>query len=201
MGFQFQCPQGHLLEGDESQAGQQCHCPMCGMLFIIPQPIVTPAAAAEGGPAFRFSDRFSGVGGEESPSAPAGPAPPEAPALPAGDPSAPYVPEQGAGPMTAPPEPELLHIPCPNGHELETPVEMLEQEVLCPQCNAQFRLRRKDSVEFKRKKEQEEKLRLEKVGNLWLNWAIVAVVLVVLILVGLVIFSQMSQPTGLPTPK
>ena len=56
-------------------------------------------------------------------------------------------------------------------------------------------------MEYKRKKEQDEKLRLEKVGNLWLNWAIVAVVLVVLILVGLVIFSQMSQPTDLPTPK
>jgi hypothetical protein len=95
--------------------------------------------------------------------------------------------------MAAPPEPEVLHIPCPNGHELETPVDMLDQEVLCPHCNAQFKLKRTNSVEFKTKKEREEKLRLEKTGNLWLTWAIVAVVLVGLILVGLVVFSQMNQ--------
>jgi hypothetical protein len=184
MPFQFQCPQGHLLEGDESQAGQQCHCPTCGMLFIIPQPIAAPAGA--GGP-FRFSERFEGIAG--------------APA--ADDPSAPYVPVEApavatspASPMAAPPEPELLHIPCPNGHELETPVEMLEQEVLCPQCNAQFRLRRKDSVEYKKKKEQDEAIRLEKVGRLWLNWAIVAIVLVVLIFIGLVAYSNMSEPVA-----
>jgi hypothetical protein len=179
-----------LLEGDESQAGQQCHCPTCGMLFIIPQPLVSPAGGC-GGP-FRFSERFEGLEGGSQPTAAA-----------ASDPSAPFVPESHAAvaapasPMAAPPEPELLHIPCPNGHELETPVEMLEQEVLCPHCNAQFRLRRKDSVEFKKKKEQEEALRLEKVGRLWLNWAIVAIVLVVLIFIGLIAYSTMNQPTGL----
>jgi hypothetical protein len=190
MPFQFQCPQGHLLEGDESQAGQQCHCPTCGMLFIIPQPIAAPAGAGEG--PFHFSERFEGIDGGQ----------PQV-ATPEGDPSAPYVPAIDAAspaattPVTAaPPEPELLHIPCPNGHELETPVEMLDQEVLCPQCNAQFRLRRKDSVEFKKKKEQEEAIRLEKVGRLWLNWAIVAVVLVVLIFIGLILFSNMSEPVA-----
>jgi uncharacterized membrane protein YvbJ len=71
---------------------------------------------------------------------------------------------------------------------------MLEQEVLCPQCNAQFRLRRKNSVEFKKKKEQDDRMRLERSGRLWLNWAIVAVVLVVLGLIGLIVVSQMSQP-------
>jgi hypothetical protein len=173
------------------------------MLFIIPQPIAAqpaggfpaPAAAAGGGP-FRFSERFEGIDPGQSQVA-----------TPEGDPSAPYVPAIDpaaaaavASPTAAPPEPEpeLLHIPCPNGHELETPVEMLDQEVLCPQCNAQFRLRRKDSVEFKKKKEQEESIRLEKVGRLWLNWAIVAIVLVVLIFVGLILFSNMSEPTVAP---
>jgi uncharacterized membrane protein YvbJ len=70
---------------------------------------------------------------------------------------------------------------------------MLDQEVLCPQCNAQFKLRRKDSVEYKKKKELDERIRLERVGKLWLNWAIVAVVLVVLGLVGLIVISQMSK--------
>jgi hypothetical protein len=194
MPFQFQCPQGHLLEGDESQAGQQCHCPMCGMLFIIPQPIAAPVAAG-GGP-FRFSERFEGINPSQDQVAAQQVATPE------GDPSAPYLPGVGPSGATqeaaAPTEPELLHIPCPNGHELETPVEMLDQEVLCPQCNAQFRLRRKDSVEFKKKKEQEEAIRLEKVGRLWLNWAIVAIVLVVLIFIGLILFSNMSEPTVPP---
>jgi hypothetical protein len=160
MTFQFQCPQGHLLEGDESQAEQQCQCPMCGMLFIIPQPIVAPAAAA---PAF-------------VPGGPSG--------------------EASANPIAAPPEPEILHIPCPNGHELETPVEMLDQDVLCPECNTQFRLKRTNSIEYKTKKEREEQLRLEKTGNLWLTWAIVAVVLVGLILVGLAVYSQLNQPVS-----
>src|SRR5436190_10096813 len=44
MSFQFQCPQGHLLEGDPSQAGQTCNCPTCGMLFIIPAPLAAPVA-------------------------------------------------------------------------------------------------------------------------------------------------------------
>jgi hypothetical protein len=99
---------------------------------------------------------------------------------------------------TAPAEPELLHIPCPNGHELETPAEMLDQEVLCPQCNAQFRLRRKNSVEYQKKKEMQEAVRLERVGGLWLTWAIIAVIAVVVGLVALIGMSQMSQP---PLPK
>lgn len=183
MAFQFQCPQGHLLSGDESQAGQQCHCPTCGMLFIIPQPVAAPAASGSFGDAgfgaFPPPDAPSTVGTQFSTfgAGQGGPG--------SGDPNA---------PMPQPAAPELLHIPCPNGHELETPVEMLDQEVLCPQCNAQFRLRRKDSVEYKKKRELEEHIRLEKSGKMWLNWAIVAVVLVVLGLVGLIVVSEFSKP-------
>lgn len=39
MAFQFLCPQGHLLQGDESQAGQQCKCPYCETLFVVPAPV------------------------------------------------------------------------------------------------------------------------------------------------------------------
>lgn len=175
MAFQFQCPQGHLLSGDESQAGQQCHCPTCGMLFIIPQPIGPPAGGFETG------SRFAGL-------AAAGPS--DAPPLNFGGPTA----AATLAPMAA--TEELLHIPCPNGHELETPVDMLDQDVLCPQCDVQFRLRRKDSVEYKKRKELEEKIRLEKLGSLWLTWAIVAVVVVVLGLAGLIIASNLSEESG-----
>lgn len=84
--------------------------------------------------------------------------------------------------------PELLHIPCPQGHELETPRDMLNQEVLCPQCGAQFRLREKDSVEFIRRKEAEEERRANKAGNMWLNGAITVAVVVILALIGIIVF-------------
>jgi hypothetical protein len=193
MTFQFQCPQGHLLSGDESQAGQACHCPICGMLFLIPQPIA-PAAGPFGGPAAGAAP-FAGLAG------PAAPAPQFAPPYtpPPSEPEPIFVPGQPQAPAAAEPEPapvpeepELLHIPCPNGHELETPVDMLDQEVLCPTCNTQFRLRRKNSREFIKKKELEEKIRLKKVGGLWLTWAIIAVVAVGLGLVGLIVASQMK---------
>ena len=45
MTFHFQCPYGHLLAGEESQAGQQCMCPVCTTLFIIPAPLA-PACRA-----------------------------------------------------------------------------------------------------------------------------------------------------------
>jgi len=145
MAFQFQCPQDHLLEGDESQAGQAINCPVCGMLFIIPEPIATPAA--------------------ESP-------PPE--------------PE-------IPPEPELLHIPCPNGHVLEVPPEMLDTEVLCPHCKAQFRLRAKDSVEHRKRREQEEAIRDAKTNKFYYQFAIVVVSVVALLLLTLMIMSLMNN--------
>ena len=182
MAFQFQCPQGHLLSGDESQAGQQCHCPTCGILFIIPQPIGSPAASG-----FEPGGRFAGLADSR---------PSDAPALNFGGGSA-----TAATMAPAAPAEELLHIPCPNGHELETPVDMLDQEVLCPQCNAQFRLRRKDSVEYKQRKELEEKIRLEKLGSLWLTWAIVAVVVVVLGLAGLIIASNLGDEAPVPKAK
>src|SRR6185295_8589581 len=36
MTFQFLCPQGHLLQGEEAHMGMQCQCPQCGTAFIIP---------------------------------------------------------------------------------------------------------------------------------------------------------------------
>lgn len=147
MSFQFQCPQGHLLEGEESQAGQPVNCPVCQMLFLVPAPIVAPAAAT-------------------------------APA------AAEETPEETKAPVFAAAEvarePDLLHIPCPKGHELEVPRDMLGQEVLCPHCNAQFLLKERDSVEFKRRRDEEQTRRDIRLGNAWLNWAIIIAVLVVL---------------------
>ena len=51
----------------------------------------------------------------------------------------------------------------------------------------------KNSVEYKKKKELQEALRLERVGSLWLNWAIVAVVFVVILFIVLIVMTQMGQ--------
>ena len=152
MSFQFECPNGHLLEGTPDQAGQQCHCPTCGMLFLIPEPIAEEPAE---------DPRWGAVSGRK---------------------------KRGLGDL-APAGPKLLHIPCPNGPELETPPEMLEQEVLCPQCHAQFKLRHKNSVEYKR--EQEEKLMIKehRLGSAWLQGAIIIAVLIVIGLGALIAIS------------
>lgn len=157
MAFQFQCPQGHLLEGDESQAGQTCLCPTCGMAFIIPAPLTAPASDWS--------------------------APQEA--------QGPAFPDVGPGfkaqlPGVEPASP-LLHIPCPKGHELEVPPEMLNQDVMCPHCGEQFRLKERDSVEFKRKQQEEEEKRIAKSGKLWFNWAVTIAVLIVIFLVVLIV--------------
>ncbi len=190
MSFQFQCPQGHLLEGDPSQAGQAVHCPTCGMLFLIPAPLAAaPQPQQNFGPTFGppgepAPSRFAHLGAATSDASASDTAvAPPAPAMETPEPPA---------------EPELLHIPCPKGHLLETPLEMLDQEVLCPTCNAQFKLRKKDSVEFKRKKEETERIKEIKTGSLWLNIAIVAAVLVGLLVVGLIAMTIAGSTKGLP---
>jgi len=166
MAFQFQCPNGHLLEGEESQAGEQCQCPICQTLFIIPQPIV-----------------------EEQPHAASSQSAATPPAFPAIGPAASRSSAKPAAPVEIK-EPEFLHIPCPEcKQELETPVEMLDQEVMCPHCQAQFQLRRRDSVEFKRKRKQEAEIRERKTDNWWFNFAIVAVVAVLIFLCVLIFMS------------
>jgi DNA-directed RNA polymerase subunit RPC12/RpoP len=148
MAFQFQCPHDHLLEGDESQAGQAIHCPVCGVLFLIPDPAEPPEPVIATGP-------------------------------------------QPAATAAKPAEPELLHIPCPNGHELEVPPEMLETEVLCPQCNAQFFLRARDSIEHRRRREEQERLRDEKLNRFWLRFSIGVAVAAGLLILTLLIMSTM----------
>ena len=157
MSFQFTCPGGHLLEGDEAHIGQQCQSPICGVMCVIPAPPGVDVAATQ------QPGQLPQVG------------PQPAPETVDFDPHA---------------TPDLLHIPCPNGHELETPLEMLGQDVLCPHCGAQFHLRRKDSIEYKRKREQDLEQREHKLGKAWLNWA---VVIAVLVLLGLILIIATSS--------
>lgn len=152
MAFQFMCPQGHLLEGEESLAGTQLNCPQCQMLFIVPDPVPAAATAESGLP-----DVTRRTGSAFSPT-----------------------PHQAAAP-------DLLHIPCPKGHILETPPEMLGQLVLCPHCGAQFTLKQTESLEHKAKKEKEQELADRKSGNLWFNWAVAIAVVVLAALIFLIV--------------
>lgn len=154
------------------------------MLFIIPAPLAYPAAA----PAPVYS-QYVPPAPEPAPE----PAPNPFAHLNLGGPAAAAPAADAPAEAPAPAEPEFLHIPCPNGHELETPLDMLDQEVLCPQCQAQFLLRRQDSVEFKKKQEEAERIRLHKLSNAWLQWAIIAVVVVVLGLLGLIVMSALNK--------
>lgn len=53
MAFQFLCPRGHLLEGDESQSGEQLQCPYCQTVFVVPAPdFHPPASSGESGQSF-----------------------------------------------------------------------------------------------------------------------------------------------------
>ena len=183
MTFHFQCPNGHLLAGEESQAGQQCMCPVCTALFISPAPLTsafpaispfpepTPsagtAAAPSPFPAFDPYDR------RPPKTLPAITPEPEPPAGPQPTPPAP-------APLVVPTESEVLHIPCPQGHRLETPAEMLDQEVLCPHCQVRFHLRRKDSEEYKQKKRAERARKEQRKGLAWIIWAVVVVIAVLL---------------------
>ena len=181
MAFQFQCPQCvNLLEAEESQAGQQCNCPFCSTLFFIPSPIAPAPGPAAPSP-------------EPPAPAPASPAPQAPfPGIDLGGPGGPAPAPQPSDPVALESkEPELLHIPCPDCQEmLETPVEMLDQDVMCPHCQAQFQLRRQNSLEYKKKQQQQREMREHKASKAWFNWAIVVAVLVVMFLLFLIFSSQ-----------
>ena len=191
MTFQFLCPQGHLLQGEEADMGMQCQCPQCGMAFIIPtveRPTYAQSDDLTADPSQiqperqpeRFNQPEIDIGfADESPLDTGaalremnfdGPAP-------------------GVGALSDAARVEtLLHIPCPNGHELETPLEMVGQRALCPHCRVEFTLRREKSIEYLHQQELLDRRR----AQFWFQAAIAAagvVILAVLIMVALMIFS------------
>ena len=176
MQFQFLCPNGHLLAADVSQAGAQCRCPECGILFLIPRAATIPLDSAPLGPNPPIRETepdASDLTSEPQIGPPEVVEPAEAPPINV-EPDASDAPPIADSDEPAPP----LHIPCPSGHELETPVEMLGEEALCPYCKARFQLRYEDSREYHEKRAFLRKLHEQKVSRLWLTWSIVAAVVV-----------------------
>jgi hypothetical protein len=182
MPFQFLCPQGHLLQGDEAHMGLQTQCPHCGIMFLIPvvggaQPEVqgnawgqapqgphegiSPDVLVGGESPGDFLERIAGPREEPGTGA-------------AGDRASSEPAAEFAVGVSDDSTPGVVHIPCPNGHELETPFDMLGQEVLCPHCHAQFHLRYEDSLEYQEKLAKRER----ELAKTWFNWAIAAAVLI-----------------------
>ncbi len=152
--------------------GMACQCPQCGMTFIIPS-IQQPAAAV---PEWTAEDYAAQAAAEQ----------------PAAEPEKPVLHELLDELHLGKPadinaladfEPSLYHIACPNGHELEAPPDMIDQEVLCPYCSVQFRLRIENSAEYRQRLDMLDRER----ARFWFNWAIAAAVLVGLGLIVMVI--------------
>jgi hypothetical protein len=301
MPFQFYCPQGHLLEGHESQMGQQSQCPMCGSVFVMPmmpgapmqpggpmpggamhpgawpgygQPGMPgygqPAAggyAPPGAPGYgqpappgygqpmpqgyppmhpvgypgypagypgspenmmpggampgygqpAAEPTYSGPPGEQAPSgfpaintqglpatdlgaAPAvqGGSQPQAASEPAATPESPAAAAPSSPPAEEKKEPRIVRIPCPQGHELQTPMDMVNQEVLCPICATQFHLRYEDSLEFKEEQVELRRRKAEQLNSAALKWSIITAAVVVAAIVGMIIYHVASAPPSEP---
>lgn len=183
MVFQFLCPRGHLLQVEESLAGQLCQCPHCESEFLVPQPCGDPrpdhlpvAHAQTGDPSALHV-------GPPDPPFPQGAFPGIRTGATAADDPAEAAAQLGLG---IAPHQDFLHIPCPKGHLLETPRDLLGQDAMCPFCQSQFRLRLADSREYRREQAERQQRRELKLGQSWLQWAIATAVVVVLGVIALV---------------
>ena len=240
MPFQFMCPQGHLLEGHESQMGQQTQCPVCGTAMIVPilpGPGPTPGGFLQGGspgypPGYPPPGYPSPHAGGATPWQPGpanqgpmagylgGHAPhagqavgafhdvdaaettfPQVGVLPEFQPPQTsadaalgeiHVPREAgsSGSVEAPKEPSFVTILCPNNHELQTPLDMIGQDAMCPQCSVQFRLRYEDSLEYREEKKKVQARRADEFGTSALKWAIVAAVIVVLGIITMIVLAS-----------
>jgi len=85
-------------------------------------------------------------------------------------------------------------IPCPRGHVLKAGEHMLGQQVVCPECNELFLLRKEDSLEQRRKQEKARRAEEERMAKLWLSRAIWAAALIVASLVGMIALSFAFRP-------
>lgn len=186
MTFQFLCPQGHLLEGEENLAGGQLTCPLCQTLFIVPDPpsgaphAQTPADAggfpgiSTGGETPQIN--LGGVGDAMQQTAAAA--------------------ETAAAVEVPEPEPEpeedpnrIVRVICPEGHELHTPMSMLGQDAMCPHCETQFQLRYEDTLEYKEEQEARRQKREEAFNQGALKWSIAAAVLVSIGLITMIVLA------------
>jgi len=85
-------------------------------------------------------------------------------------------------------------IPCPRGHVLQAAERMLDQQVVCPQCNEVFTLRAADSIEHRKERKRLEREQEEQAAKRWLARAIWAAAFIAASLIGMVVFSLLARP-------
>ncbi len=170
--------------------GMQCQCPQCGVAFIIPT-IDGPAPAGQAAaPASQSLELAPLDDGDEFNQEPVVETPRRARQQPAEPAPSLDLAEIAATELgtTIRDEP-MLHIPCPNGHELETPMDMVGQRAQCPHCGVEFKLRREKSIEYLHQQEMLDRRR----AKFWFQLSIMVasfVIVVLLVMVGIMIFSQ-----------
>lgn len=187
-----------MLQGEPSQMGQTINCPTCGILFLVPTvapagtqtvSAVPPAAPPkrrdeEGLPDLHFrkrpSRRFAHL--DE-------PAEGEAFGGGAEEALADFGVRTGDAFNPVDSGPRLVHIDCPRGHELITPLDTMGQEVLCPHCGEQFTMRYENTREFKTEQHWKEEARQQNLGQQWLMWAVIVGVLVLVMFIGMIAFT------------
>jgi len=194
MPFQFRCPQGHLLEGENEDVGQVVNCPICGVALTIPCAPYTPTATPMQPPMPPVQQQYQQVPMppvqqqyQQVPTAGVSETFPDVMAADSieesendfavhTDDSQSDSTEQDDnqaeqdGNDTSDFESENAHqdemrIPCPNGHILNVTRDMLDEEAICPFCEEQFKLKERNSLEAIEKRE-------DKQEQMFLYWGI-----------------------------
>jgi len=219
MPFQFRCPQGHLLEGENEDVGQIVNCPICGVALSIPSVPYTPTATPLQPPIPPYQQHDQQV--------PAANVTDTAP--PVIEPEPETFPDVTADRSTEEAKNEFavdtdnsqsdsaeqdnnqaeqdgddtldfesgnanqdeLRIPCPNGHILDATRDMLGEEAICPFCKEQFELKERNSLEAIEKREMLSEQREERQERMFLYWGIgVMVVCVICVITFVFIYNQ-----------
>ncbi len=201
MAFSFFCPTGHILQADERHVGRAAACPYCHTKFRIPQ---VPDADREGvsqtqGTAEAAvecptpSRELAAPSLEADAPRPSGDQREIAPAPDRTDRAAEWEGADTSRPSLSKAESvfgdrppfdsvvvggeSVVHIPCPAGHVLETPRNMLGSDAMCPFCRQVFRLELQNSLEYLQEIEERAAREAERVARFWLRLAIAAAVI------------------------
>ena len=198
MPFQFRCPQGHLLEGENEAVGQVVDCPICGVALTIPSaytPTATPIQPSV--PPYQQQYQVPTAGVIDTVPPVSEPARETFPNVTTTGPieetenefaihtddspsdSAEQDDNQAGQDGTRTPDFESgnahqdeMRIPCPNGHILNVTSDMLDEEAKCPFCEEQFELKERNSLEAIEKREMLSEKREKKQEQLFLYWGI-----------------------------
>lgn len=203
MAFRFFCPQGHILEAELEQAGQPAVCPFCGTEMLIPvygeqaRQTESPESNTSQPPSFHDPGTDEAAPLEIAPEAVSLGTDAGAAFFPSatGEKSKSFTEEESpfskvvaSGGMGETSD-DALHIPCPQGHVLETPRDMLGMVVMCPVCQTTFEPQYELSQEYRRKREELAAQAGERAARFWLYLAIGAAILVLGGLIMLIIFA------------